>query len=642
MAILIPSRPGLSLTRGATRLYAAFKSALPDSWTVWHRMQTSQGSGPDFLLLQASTARAFLVRCLRQPKAQVLSGADLESDVAGLKEFVAGTMYSAGVPLILFHHELESLPAQPEGTLFLGASALKDLELEARLLSLGGLPLMQSWIADLRSAFSPESVISPTHLMGDLFEAHEDAVAKPPQPTFLDYRQEHLTKRDLELSEEARRTVGDFQVRLLTGVAGGGKTLILLHRATLLAKHFPKARILVLTFNKALNSELQRRLKEVGSNAEVHCHSFYSWCGKSWKGQEYRHPLSLHEKHDRIKEEAIEAFGAESPVVKHLEHELNWIHLAGFKEWGDYRDADRTGQGFRLTQTQRETVWDICLRWREYLDKNTLGDFPHFSWRFLHALRRGMEPSGTWDHILVDEAQFFAPTWFEILRKHIKPQGSLFLCADPSQGFLGHGLSWQTAGLEVRGRTDKLKLSYRTTRQILSMAWKFLSSHAQLDAEESVVPDISSMRDGAPPELLEAKDFEGEVRLAAASITAHLRKGVSPRSILVLVADGEFKWMVQKKLAELTMTLVQFADEAAPDALRVCSLDAATGLEAPLVYLLGASHVLEAEGNPTLSAEELEDLRDRNGRRLYMGFTRAGVHLYIGWTGAVPRELQIR
>ena len=639
MAILIPSRPGASLSRGATRLYPALKT-LPDTWTVRLRMRPEGcDDGPDFLLLHEGTLRAFLVRSLRQSKAQILSGGSLDTDASGLKGFVADQTFSAGTPLVLFHHELETLPQAPEGVAFLGASALKEIDLESRLLALGAIPLLRGWWDELLRSFAPESMIEPTHLMHDLFEAHEAPVAPLPRPAFLDLHQEHLTKRDLELSEEARRTVGDFQVRLITGVAGGGKTLILLHRAALLAKLFPKARILILTFNKALNSELQRRLQVIAPGSPIHCHSFYSWCGNSWKSQGRRTRISVFDKHAHIRDLAFGAFGAESPLVPHLEHELDWIHLSGFKEWEEYRNADRKGQGFRLTQAQREAIWEICLRWRTYLDRNSLGDFPHFSWRFLHALREGLEPTGTWDHILIDEAQFFSPTWYEILRKHIKPQGSLFLCADPSQGFLRHGLSWHAAGLEVRGRTDRIEKSYRTTRQILSMAWRFLSSHAVLEAE-AVVPNTSAMKEGPHPEFLEAADLEGEVRKAAVSIGEHLQRGLTAGMILVLVAEGERRKFVRERLQKLTGAPVHFAEEPRSDAIRVCGLDAATGLEAPIVYVLGASHLLEAEGNPTLTEEERQELRDHNGRRLYMGFTRAGSQLFVGWSGKVPEELK--
>ena len=50
--------------------------------------------------------------------------------------------------------------------------------------------------------------------------------------------------------------------RLIRGVAGSGKTLVLTYRARHMAHHFPKWRILVLCFNKALSLALNRQVAE--------------------------------------------------------------------------------------------------------------------------------------------------------------------------------------------------------------------------------------------------------------------------------------------------------------------------------------------------------------------------------------------
>ncbi len=58
----------------------------------------------------------------------------------------------------------------------------------------------------------------------------------------------------------------------------------------------------------------------------------------------------------------------------------------------------------------------------------------------------------------MDEAQFFAPIWFEIIKRILTPDtGHLFLVADASQGFLKRGQSWLSSGLDVRGRSTGCK-----------------------------------------------------------------------------------------------------------------------------------------------------------------------------------------
>ncbi|MBE7157411.1 MAG: AAA family ATPase [Rhodospirillales bacterium] len=92
------------------------------------------------------------------------------------------------------------------------------------------------------------------------------AAVHPPPPTpplkVLDLRQENHA-----------RAVGDGH-RILSGVAGSGKTIILLARARLLARRDPEARILVLCYNVTLASFLRGHLAE---HRNVHVCHFDDW-----------------------------------------------------------------------------------------------------------------------------------------------------------------------------------------------------------------------------------------------------------------------------------------------------------------------------------------------------------------------------
>jgi superfamily I DNA/RNA helicase len=70
--------------------------------------------------------------------------------------------------------------------------------------------------------------------------------------------------------------------------------------------------------------------------------------------------------------------------------------------------------------------------------------------------------------------------------------------------------------------------------------------------------------------------------------------------------------------------------------VRVCGLDAVTGLESPIVFLLGTHRLIEAEESLRLSEEERTERRRDNTRRLYMAMTRAGQRLVLTYVGAAP------
>ena len=126
-----------------------------------------------------------------------------------------------------------------------------------------------------------------------------------------------------------------------------------------------------------------------------------------------------------------------------------------------------------------------------------------------------------YDIILVDEAQFFAPLWFEIIKRILTPAtGHLFLVADASQGFLKRGQSWLSSGLNVRGRVHRLRKSYRTTREILDFATLLYRTRLPEDDEDIVAPDLTQMPNGVLPIVIpltspqdEATRVINEIRL---------------------------------------------------------------------------------------------------------------------------------
>lgn len=76
--------------------------------------------------------------------------------------------------------------------------------------------------------------------------------------------------------EQLARSLGDGH-RVVHGVAGSGKTLILGYRSLYLSQLATKP-ILVLCFNTALARKLESFLKEKGVTSNVHVYHFHEWC----------------------------------------------------------------------------------------------------------------------------------------------------------------------------------------------------------------------------------------------------------------------------------------------------------------------------------------------------------------------------
>lgn len=76
--------------------------------------------------------------------------------------------------------------------------------------------------------------------------------------------------------EEIARNLGDGH-RVIHGVAGSGKTLILAYRCRLLARTLPKP-VLVLVFNRSLASWLRYQFDQQGLGDKVSVRNFHGWC----------------------------------------------------------------------------------------------------------------------------------------------------------------------------------------------------------------------------------------------------------------------------------------------------------------------------------------------------------------------------
>lgn len=110
---------------------------------------------------------------------------------------------------------------------------------------------------------------------GLLFEEH---TSTPSLLKVMDLQQEQLA-----------RSLGSGH-RVIHGVAGSGKTMILGYRSQYLAPLVKKP-VLVLCYNKSLASRLQQLIQNSGVDDKVEVHHFHGWCGQLLK----RHQVKVAE-----------------------------------------------------------------------------------------------------------------------------------------------------------------------------------------------------------------------------------------------------------------------------------------------------------------------------------------------------------
>ncbi|MCO5399199.1 DEAD/DEAH box helicase [Ralstonia soli] len=106
---------------------------------------------------------------------------------------------------------------------------------------------------------------------GSLFEADDEPTTQDARSAIPDL----IRVMDLQ-QEQLARSLGDGH-RVIHGVAGSGKTMILGYRAEYLAQASAKP-VLVLCFNRALAQKLAGWMEHKGLSQKVHVRTFHSWC----------------------------------------------------------------------------------------------------------------------------------------------------------------------------------------------------------------------------------------------------------------------------------------------------------------------------------------------------------------------------
>ena len=662
---MLPESPLATTSPEVVRVHRLLKQLPDNEFVVWHRLQIHPEPGPDFWVLHNGRRGLFIkVATLTLAGARSFGQADLFGAAAGrpaaaeheaLLDFARahgeqGSGAVAQVPaLVAFPNlslaDLAALQAHaeiPAGVRWLGKETLAAGQIAADLVSYLADELSAEQIACLRQAFTPEVVVPERFTVRKPVQRN---IAAQSTPYLLDFDQERVLKTDLELTGEGQSAVKDFSLRLVNGVAGSGKSLIIVYRARLLRQLYPDKALLGLTHNQPLIRDLRARYRLLNPDGRaVAWNTFNQWCRKLWPPKErWRNPASIGVR-EKVVRQVWHAHLADTAISEQmLLDEIDWIKDRLIFSEADYLAADRAGRGFALSETQRQRVYAACAAYQTELRRRgqiDWGDVPRKLWRWV---KNGQVRLPHYDAVLVDEAQFFAPIWFELIRRTVKPgTGHLFLVADPTQGFLKRRQSWLASGLDVRGRVHHLKKSYRTTREIMDFATLLYRARLPDDDDDIVPPDLFDMPHGTVPTVIPLTSEQDEITRVANEVEQLIQQGIPRRQILIIHAEWQgvdrLIERLEKKLGAGAAVNPKNVDPG--EAIRVCTLNAATGLESPIVFLSGVRALFEQEQSVRLSDGERNDLVRDNTRRLYMAITRAGQRLLLTYVGDLPEALQ--
>lgn len=475
------------------------------------------------------------------------------------------------------------------------------------------------------------------------------------QSFFLDYDQELATKYDIWDEQIPFDSDDDFSVRLINGVAGCGKTLILINRAILYCNKYKDRKALLLIHNKPVTADIEfkfeKYLGKKPDNLTIKTFHAYAYNLQKRVSGKLKAIMKDGEKKpfkERILSEEVDAYQKLNLSDEQIWSELEYINEFLIENRAIYLEYERQGRGFSLSKPQRECIWELYELSVRYMSSPSTGYLPSLYIRDLCLSKSNNAVFESFDHILIDEAQFFFPSWLELVKKSIKKNGQLFLCADPNQGFLKSRLSWKSVGLNVRGRTKKLSYSYRTTYEIM-VAANALLEHLDEDSEDFIQPDLENMTRGSRPQLIYSQYIQDEQKRFRNEIMHCIVDQKIPlEQVIVLCSEIISPWNLKRTIeAELGVGTVVNCNDSNDlnrnlgGKIRVMTINSCTGIEAGVIFVLGVGGLLDKINNLDLNREEKDIVHQEMTRRLYVAMTRAGQKLILFSTVKLPENVEI-
>jgi superfamily I DNA/RNA helicase len=307
-----------------------------------------------------------------------------------------------------------------------------------------------------------------------------------------------------------------------------------------------------------------------------------------------------------------------------------------------YLSCQRIGRGRPLSKTQRTLIWQAAQQVTAEL--TAAGQTTHLQLanEATHLLRMAKRPP--YEHILVDEAQDLHPSQWRLLRAAVAPgPNDLFISADPHQRVYDNRVSLSSLNINVRGRSRRLSLNYRTTQEILAWAVPLLGTEpvTGLDGEVDSLLGYQSPMHGPRPQQKVAVSRAEEFNLLTERIGSWLAAGIEPHAIGVAARSASLIREAREALKAARIPTVSLNGRGSSKSVRAGTMHAMKGLEFQAVAVIGVEQGLVPD--PAAVTPEPEDravhTQDLQRERcvLFVACTRARDHLYVSAT-ANPSE----
>ncbi|MEU2254446.1 UvrD-helicase domain-containing protein [Nocardia xishanensis] len=556
------------------------------------------------------------------------------------------------------------------------AAGMKIDEVRAEITEPVEILLTDADADDMRAALKRTKVTSVDAHVQDAIEQGDFRAWK----VFLHPTQAKLVTRDFN---------GPARV---SGGPGTGKTIVALHRVKYLADNLSNdtgKSILLTTFTKNLATDLRKRLASLLEPAQLDRVEI------THIDQLAARVLSENTMTANTKQRIHDS--AALSLLRQILVEVGEQHLDAeflLDEWDQvilgqslnsrkaYFEARRAGRGRSLTRPDRNRVWQRLELFTARLNKEGLETWSQAAERAAryemaraaaveeqqYRLDAPSESSGgrynrhRYEHIVVDEAQDLRASHWKMLRAMVaRGRNDVFIAGDTHQRIYDHQVTLGTVGVNIRGRSTRLTLSYRTTKEIITKVTGIVApekvSYDDLDDGTDTLHGYRSILHGERPQLIGYSSLPDEFAELAATLRQWRDEVTAPDTgtrrylrgeIAVCVANQDLVDQVIRYLIKEGMTCAELTKDGTKGdgEIHVGTMHRFKGLEYQKLAIASATDGII----PRTTAIERYRTSDphryaREERKarslLFVAGTRARDTLRISWHGTPSRYLPL-
>ena len=451
---------------------------------------------------------------------------------------------------------------------------------------------------------------------------------------------------------------------MVRGGAGTGKTVVAMHRAKYIADQLAAdpqkqgQKVLVTTFTTTLAKDIKENMKTLcpehvsGSTPRIEVINLDRWASQYLKKKQFdRRVVTTDEDEKQIADLWLEVFDTCTLPDRLTEAfvKAEWeqiIQAKGLNDLNSYLKVSRAGRGTPLNRAKRKDLWNIFALYRAKLLQSGLVERDDVYREAVPLLLSEPGKQG-YATVIVDEAQDMGEQAFKLIRTLIPEslngdKNSIFIVGDAHQRIYNRRTSMSACGINIVGRSRKLRLNYRTTHEIRAWAVSILSGVRvdDLNDGEDTLEGYASIKQGIAPQLSGYDSDEKELNALAQWVSELPSDKIRDSEIGVLAFTNKELKLIKEQFSKAGIESLKLTSDKADDqkdaGVRLCTMHRAKGLEFKAVAIPFISSVKfppKWRLDKAIDEADKEDMKVQFKSLLHVAATRAKAFLRVSWSG---------